>query len=51
VLGAIGQCEPAVDSVQRALDVLPDDPPPAEVRTLIQERERISRTCRPRTTP
>jgi hypothetical protein len=49
VLGAIGQCEQAFDSLQRALDVLPDDPPPADVRTLIQERERISWTCRPRT--
>jgi hypothetical protein len=51
VLGAIGQCEPAIDAIQRALDVLPDDPPPADVRALIQERERISRTCRPRTAP
>jgi len=50
VLGGIGQCDLAVDSLQRALDVLPDDPPPADVRTLIQERERISRTCRPRIT-
>jgi hypothetical protein len=51
VLGAIGQCEQAVDAVQRALDVLPDDPPLADVRTLVQERDRISRTCRPRTGP
>lgn len=51
VLGAIGQCEQAVDSVQRALDVLPDDPPVADVRALVQERDRISRTCRPRTGP
>jgi Flp pilus assembly protein TadD len=51
VLGAIGQCDQAVDSVQRALDVLPDDPPLADVRTLIQERDRISRTCRPRPGP
>jgi len=51
VLGAIGQCEQAVDSVQRALDVLPDDPPVTDVRALVQERDRISRTCRPRTGP
>jgi tetratricopeptide (TPR) repeat protein len=51
VLGAIGRCEQAIDSLRRALDVLPDDPPPADVHTLLQERERISRTCRPRTAP
>ena len=51
VLGGIGQCDQAADTVQRALDVLPDDPPLADVRTLIQERDRISRTCRSRTVP
>jgi hypothetical protein len=51
VLVAIGRCEQAVDAVQRALDVLPDDPPPADVRTLVGERERIARTCRPGTNP
>ena len=51
VLGAIGKCDQAVDAVQRALDVLPDDPPPGDVRTLVRERERIARTCRPRSGP
>jgi len=47
VLGALGRCEDAVDAAQRALDVLPDDPPPADVRTLARDRERIRAACRP----
>jgi predicted TPR repeat methyltransferase len=47
VLGAIGRCDEAVDAVQRALDVLPDDPPPGDVRTLVRERQRIRASCRP----
>jgi hypothetical protein len=45
VLGSIGQCQDAVDAVQRALDVLPDNPPPRDVQALVQERERIARSC------
>jgi len=48
VLGATGRCEEAVDAVQRALDVLPDDPPLQDVRALVKERERIRLACRPR---
>jgi hypothetical protein len=51
VLGSIGQCDQAVDAVQRALDVLPDDPPPGDVRALVQERARIARSCRPMAGP
>jgi hypothetical protein len=47
VLGAIGRCDEAVDAVQRALDVLPDDPPPSDVRALVRERERIRVSGRP----
>jgi hypothetical protein len=47
VLASIGLCNDAVDAVQRALDVLPDNPPQADVQTLVRERERIARTCRP----
>ena len=45
VLGSIGLCEEAADAVQRALDVLPDNPPPGDVQALVRERERIARTC------
>ena len=51
VLGAIGRCDDAADSMRRALDVLPDDPPAADVRTLIRERERIVQACRSRPVP
>ena len=47
VLGALGRCEDAVDAAQRALDVLPDDAPPADVRALVRDRERIRAACRP----
>ena len=47
VLASIGLCADAVDAVQRALDVLPDNPPQADVQTLVRERERIARTCTP----
>jgi Flp pilus assembly protein TadD len=50
VLSAIGLCEEAVDAVQRALDVLPDNPPPTDVQALVRERERIARSC-PRAGP
>jgi tetratricopeptide (TPR) repeat protein len=46
VLGATGRCDDAREAAQRALDVLPDDPPPARIRILIQERDRIDRACR-----
>ncbi|RPH69514.1 MAG: hypothetical protein EHM78_15010 [Myxococcaceae bacterium] len=45
VLESIGLCEEAADAVQRALDVLPDNPPPGDVQALVRERERIARTC------
>ena len=51
VLRATGRCEEAVDAVQRALDVLPDDPPPGDVQALVRERERIATTCRSRAGP
>jgi hypothetical protein len=47
VLASIRLCDEAVDAVQRALDVLPDNPPPGDVQTLVRERERITRTCTP----
>jgi len=46
VLGATGRCDEAEEAAQRALDVLPDDPPPAQIRILIQERDRIHGACR-----
>ena len=36
---------------QRAIDVLPDDPAPADLRALVQERERITGACQPATRP
>jgi hypothetical protein len=45
VLGSIGLCQDAVDAVQRALDVLPDNPPPVDVQTLVRERQRIGQSC------
>jgi hypothetical protein len=45
VLSGIGFCEEAVDAVQRALDVLPDNPFPGDVQALVRERERIARSC------
>jgi len=51
VLGAIGRCDDAAEAMQRSLDVLPDDPPAAEVRTLIRERDRIVQACRSRPVP
>jgi hypothetical protein len=51
LLAATGRCDEAADSVQRALDVLPDDPPPEDVRALVGERERIRASCRSRPRP
>ncbi|HZJ54164.1 MAG TPA: tetratricopeptide repeat protein [Myxococcaceae bacterium] len=51
VLGATGRCDEAVDAMERALDVLPDTPPPGEVQVLVAKRERISTMCRPSTGP
>jgi len=47
ILGPLGECEEAVDAVQRALDVLPDAADPTEVQSLVGERARVRRTCRP----
>ena len=46
VLGATGKCDDALAAMQHALDVLPDNPPPGEVRALAARRERISTLCR-----
>jgi tetratricopeptide (TPR) repeat protein len=46
VLGAIGRCDEAVGAAQRALDLLPDNPPALQVRILADERDRIGRACR-----
>ena len=51
VLGAIGRCEEAAIEAQRAIDVLPDDPAPADLRALVQEQERITGACQPATRP
>lgn len=46
VLGAVGRCDEAVASGQQALDLLPDNPTPSQVRVLADERDRIGRACR-----
>jgi Flp pilus assembly protein TadD len=51
VLGAIGRCDEAAVEAQRAIDVLPDDPAPADLRALVEERERITGACVPVTHP
>ena len=43
VLGAIGRCDEAAIEAQRAIDVLPDNPTPADLRALVQEQERNHR--------
>lgn len=47
ILASLGDCSGALDAVQRALDVLPDEPPPADVLALLRERERIRAACPP----
>ncbi len=47
ILASMGACQEAVDSAQRALDVLADAPPPEEVAALVQERARLQASCRP----
>lgn len=51
VLGAIGRCDEAAIEAQRAIDVLPDDPAPADLRALVEEREKITGACEPVTHP
>lgn len=51
VLGAIGRWDEAAIEAQRAIDVLPDDPAPADLRALVQERERITGACQATTRP
>lgn len=47
ILASMGACQEAVDSAQRALDVLADAPPPEEVAALVKERARLQASCRP----
>jgi Flp pilus assembly protein TadD len=47
VLARLGDCQEALDAVQRAMDVLPDEAPRAALAPLLQERARIQGTCRP----
>ena len=51
VLGAIGRCDAAALDAQRAIDVLPDDPVYGDLRALIEERDRITKACKPSTRP
>ena len=47
VLTRLGDCQEALDAVQRAMDVLPDEAPRAALAPLLRERARIQGTCRP----
>jgi hypothetical protein len=51
VLTPLGYCQEALDAVQRAIDVLPDEAPTAALAPLLKERARIRRTCRPTHAP
>jgi hypothetical protein len=47
VLTRLGDCQEALDAVQRAMDVLPDEASGAALAPLLEERARIQGTCRP----
>jgi Flp pilus assembly protein TadD len=47
VLAPLGYCQEAVDAMQRALDVMPDEASPTDLTPLVKERERIRSSCRP----
>jgi hypothetical protein len=47
VLTRLGDCQEALDAMQRAMDVLPDEAPGAALAPLLKERARIQGTCRP----
>jgi hypothetical protein len=51
VLGAIGRCDEAALEAQRAIDVLPDDPVYGDLKALIEDRDRITRECKPAPRP
>jgi hypothetical protein len=47
VLARLGDCQEALDAVQRAMDVLPDEAPGTALAPLLKERARIQGTCQP----
>jgi hypothetical protein len=51
VLTPLGYCQEAVDAVQRAMDVLPDEAPATALTPLVKERARIQGTCQPARRP
>ena len=45
VLAPLGYCQEAVDAVQRAIDVLPDEVSTTDLAALVRERARVEASC------